>query len=45
MSDATAITSGNLIAAEKLGWNVLSFDDAMPEESAARARQALEPAD
>jgi FMN phosphatase YigB (HAD superfamily)/DNA-binding XRE family transcriptional regulator len=33
----------NLIAAEKLGWNVLSFDDAQPEESAARARQALEP--
>jgi putative hydrolase of the HAD superfamily len=34
----------NLMAAEKLGWHVLWFDDARPEEAAARARQALEPA-
>jgi FMN phosphatase YigB (HAD superfamily)/DNA-binding XRE family transcriptional regulator len=35
----------NLMAAEKLGWRVLWFDDSRPEESAARARLALEPAD
>lgn len=35
----------NIIAAGKQGWNILSFDDARPEESVARARQALEPAD
>jgi len=35
----------NLMAAEKLGWHVLWFDDARPEESAASARSALEPAD
>ena len=35
----------NLMAAEKQGWNVLSFDDARPDESVERARQALEPAD
>jgi FMN phosphatase YigB (HAD superfamily)/DNA-binding XRE family transcriptional regulator len=34
----------NLMAAEKLGWHVLWFDDARPEEAATRARQALEPA-
>lgn len=34
----------NLMAAEKLGWRVLWFDDSRPEESAARAREALEPA-
>ena len=34
----------NLVAAEKLGWNVLSFDDAKPEESSERAREALQPA-
>jgi HAD superfamily hydrolase (TIGR01509 family) len=34
----------NLIPAEKLGWRVLLFDDAQPEESVERARQALEPA-
>jgi putative hydrolase of the HAD superfamily len=34
----------NLMAAEKLGWHVLWFDDARPEESAERVRQALEPA-
>lgn len=34
----------NLMAAEKLGWHVLWFDDARPEESAASVRAALEPA-
>lgn len=34
----------NLIAAEKLGWHVLWFDDARPEESVERVRQTLEPA-
>jgi putative hydrolase of the HAD superfamily len=34
----------NLMAAEKMGWHVLWFDDARPEESVERARQALEPA-
>lgn len=33
----------NLMAAEKLGWRVLWFDDARPEESTARVREALEP--
>ncbi len=33
----------NLMAAEKLGWHVLGFDDSHPEESAVRVRQALEP--
>lgn len=32
----------NLMAAEKLGWHVLWFDDYRPEESLARIRQALE---
>ena len=32
----------NLMAAEKLGWHVLWFDDYRPEESQARIRQALE---
>lgn len=35
----------NLMAADKLGWNVLWFDDSRPDESAERAREALEPAD
>lgn len=35
----------NLMAAERLGWRVLWFDDSRPEESAQRAREALEPAD
>jgi len=35
----------NLMAAEKLGWRVLWFDDSRPEESAERVRQTLEPAD
>lgn len=35
----------NLTPAERLGWHVLSFDDANPEASADRARQTLEPAD
>ncbi len=35
----------NLMAADKLGWKVLSFDDSHIEESVARAREALEPAD
>jgi FMN phosphatase YigB (HAD superfamily)/DNA-binding XRE family transcriptional regulator len=37
-------TQGNLSAAEKLGWHVLRFDYAQPEESAANIRAALEPA-
>lgn len=32
----------NIMAASQLGWKVLWFDDHRPEESAARARQALE---
>jgi putative hydrolase of the HAD superfamily len=32
----------NLMAAEKLGWHVLWFDDYRPEESADHIRQALE---
>jgi len=35
----------NLMAAEKLGWKVLWFDDSRPEEATARVRQALEPAE
>jgi HAD superfamily hydrolase (TIGR01509 family) len=35
----------NLMAAEKIGWHVMWFDDSHPEESIARLRQALEPAD
>lgn len=35
----------NLMAAERLGWHVLWFDDARPEEAVERARQALQPAD
>lgn len=35
----------NLLAAEKLGWHVVWFDDSMADESAARVREALEPAD
>jgi putative hydrolase of the HAD superfamily len=34
----------NLMAAEKLGWHVLWFDDYRPDESAKRIRQTLEPA-
>lgn len=34
----------NLMAAEKMGWRVLWFDDARPEESVERVRQTLEPA-
>jgi FMN phosphatase YigB (HAD superfamily) len=34
----------NLMAAERLGWHVLWFDDSRPEESVERVRQALEPA-
>lgn len=34
----------NLTAAERLGWHVLWFDDARPEESTERAREVLEPA-
>lgn len=33
----------NLMAAEKLGWHVLWFDDYHPEESATRIRETLEP--
>jgi putative hydrolase of the HAD superfamily len=35
---------GNLIAAAKLGWHVMWFDDARPEAAAEAVRQALEPA-
>jgi FMN phosphatase YigB (HAD superfamily)/DNA-binding XRE family transcriptional regulator len=35
----------NLMAAEKSGWHVLWFDDYRPEESVARIRTALEPAE
>ena len=34
----------NLMAAAKLGWNVMWFDDAQPERSAVAVRQSLEPA-
>jgi FMN phosphatase YigB (HAD superfamily) len=34
----------NLMAASKLGWNVMWFDDAQPKKSADAVRQALEPA-
>jgi FMN phosphatase YigB (HAD superfamily)/DNA-binding XRE family transcriptional regulator len=34
----------NLMAAERRGWKVLWFDDYRPDESANRARSALEPA-
>lgn len=33
----------NLMAAEKMGWHVLWFDDYRPDESVARVRAALEP--
>jgi FMN phosphatase YigB (HAD superfamily)/DNA-binding XRE family transcriptional regulator len=36
---------GNVMAAQKAGWHVMRFDDALPDESAARAREILEPAD
>lgn len=35
----------NLMAAERLGWRVLWFDDSHPQESVDRVREALEPAD
>jgi FMN phosphatase YigB (HAD superfamily)/DNA-binding XRE family transcriptional regulator len=35
----------NIMAAQRMGWQVMKFDDALPDESAARAREALEPAD
>lgn len=35
----------NLMAAERMGWHVLWFDDSRPEESVERVRQALELAD
>lgn len=34
----------NLMAAEKMGWHVLWFDDYRPEESSQHVRDALEPA-
>ncbi|HET7060371.1 MAG TPA: HAD-IA family hydrolase [Candidatus Saccharimonadales bacterium] len=37
-------TRANLMAAAKLGWHAMLFDDAQPEKSAAAVRQALEPA-
>jgi FMN phosphatase YigB (HAD superfamily) len=33
----------NLMAAERMGWHVLWFDDYRPEESVARVKDALEP--
>jgi len=33
----------NLMAADRLGWHVLWFDDYRPEESCERIKQALEP--
>ncbi len=35
----------NLMAAEKLGWHVMWFDEAHPEASIARIREALAPAE
>lgn len=35
----------NLMAAEKMGWHVLWFDDYRPDESVDRVRGALEPED
>lgn len=35
----------NLMAAERLGWHVLWFDDARPEEAVERVREALQPDD
>ena len=35
----------NIMAAEKLGWHVLWFDDYRPSESARNVRSALEPAE
>ncbi len=35
----------NLMAAERMGWHVLWFDDSRPDESVERVRQALEMAD
>lgn len=35
----------NLMAADKQGWHVLWFDDSRTDESTARAREVLEPAD
>ncbi len=33
----------NLMAAERMGWHVLWFDDFRPEESAVRVKESLEP--
>lgn len=35
----------NLMAAEKMGWRVLWFDDFRPDESSARVKSSLEPAE
>lgn len=35
----------NVMAAERMGWKVLWFDDYRPDESVQRVRSALEPAD
>jgi putative hydrolase of the HAD superfamily len=35
----------NLMAAERLDWHVLWFDDSRPQESVDRVREALEPVD
>jgi putative hydrolase of the HAD superfamily len=34
----------NIMAAERLGWRVLWFDDARPQEASERVQKALEPA-
>jgi FMN phosphatase YigB (HAD superfamily)/DNA-binding XRE family transcriptional regulator len=34
----------NLMAADRLGWHVIWFDDSHPQESVERVRRALEPA-
>lgn len=38
-------TPGNLMAAERLGWHIIGFDDFRPEESAEHVKHALELAD
>ncbi len=35
----------NLMAAERLGWHVLWFDDSRPQESVDRVREVIEPED
>jgi putative hydrolase of the HAD superfamily len=35
----------NLMAAERMGWHVMWFDDSRPDESVERVRDALQPAE